>query len=64
LPLLRGEVAISYSDLLNLSLNLPLLPSCKAIDIVSRGILIPTNVLVPITDLSSTSSAFLRSGYP
>jgi hypothetical protein len=64
LPLLRGKVAILYSNLLNLSLNIPLLPSYKAIDIISRGVLIPTNVLVSIIDLSSTSSAFLRFRYP
>jgi hypothetical protein len=55
---------MSYSDLLYLSLNFPLLPSYKAIDIISRGILIPTNIPVSITDLSSASSAFLRSRYP
>jgi len=64
LPLLRGKVAILYSNLLNLSLNLPLLPSYKAIDIISRGILIPTNIPVSVIDLSSTSSTFLRSKYP
>jgi hypothetical protein len=57
-------VAILYSDLLNSSLNFPLLPSYKAIDIVSRGVLIPTNVPVSIIDSSSTSSASLRSRYP
>ena len=57
-------MAISYSNLPDLSLNFPLLPFYKAIDIISRGISIPTNILVSITDLSSTSSAFLRSRYP
>ena len=57
-------MAILYSNLPNLSLNIPLLPSYKAIDIISRGVLIPTNIPVSIIDSSSTSSAFLRLRYP
>jgi len=43
LPLLRVKVAILYSNLLNLSLNLPLLPSYKVIDIIpSASVFRPT----------------------
>jgi len=65
LPLLRGKVAILYSNLLNLSLNLPLLPSYKVIDIISNRVLIPIVILVPIANLTSTLfSASLRFRYP
>jgi len=54
LPLLRGKVVILYSNLPSLSLNFPLLPSYKVIDIVSNRVSIPIIILVSITNLTST----------
>ena len=64
LPLLRGKVAILYSDLLDSSLNSPLLPTYKVIDIISNRVSIPIIILVSITNLTSTLfSTYLRFRY-
>jgi len=53
-----------YSDLPSLSLNFPLLPSYKVIDIISNRVSIPIIVLVSITNLTSTLfSTCLRFRY-